>query len=143
MEEVVVLGTRAIIQNSIQLKRNSIEIVDGLNADEIGDLPALSIGEAMETITGAATHRENGGATEVAVRGLGPYLGTTVVNYRESTNGSGNRAVNFSIFPSEMFIRLPFIRPSLRAILKALSAVRFIWIPGDRSNTAINAYNSL
>ena len=103
IEQIVVTGVRRDIQNSIQLKRNSTEIVDGLNADEIGALPALSIGEALETITGAATHRENGGATEVAVRGLGPYLGATVVNGRESTNGSGNRAVNFSIFPSELF----------------------------------------
>ena len=103
IEEVVVVGVRGTIQDSIQLKRNSVLIVDGLNADEIGALPALSIGEALETVTGAATHRENGGATEVAIRGLGPYLGNTVVNYRESTNGSGNRAVNFSIFPSELF----------------------------------------
>ena len=103
IEEVVVVGVRRTIQDSIQLKRNSVLIVDGLNADEIGALPALSIGEALETVTGAATHRENGGATEVAIRGLGPYLGNTVVNYRESTNGSGNRAVNFSIFPSELF----------------------------------------
>jgi len=103
LEEIVVTGVRRTIQDSIALKRNSIEIVDGLNADEIGALPALSIGEALETITGAATHRENGGATEVAVRGLGPYLGSTVVNGRESTNGSGNRAVNYSIFPSELF----------------------------------------
>ena len=103
IEEIVVTGVRRTIQDSIQLKRNSVEIVDGLNADEIGALPALSIGEALETVTGAATHRENGGATEVAIRGLGPYLGTTTVNVRESTNGSGNRAVNFSIFPSELF----------------------------------------
>ena len=103
IEEIVVVGVRRTIQDSIQLKRNSIMIVDGLNADEIGALPALSIGEALETVTGAATHRENGGATEVAIRGLGPYLGNTVVNYRESTNGSGNRAVNFSIFPAELF----------------------------------------
>ncbi len=103
IEEIVVVGVRRTIQDSNQLKRNSVMIVDGLNADEIGALPALSIGEALETVTGAATHRENGGATEVAVRGLGPYLGNTVVNYRESTNGSGNRAVNFSIFPSELF----------------------------------------
>ena len=103
LEEIVVTGMRRTIQDSINLKRNSIEIVDGLSADEIGALPALSIGEALETVTGAATHRENGGATEVAIRGLGPYLGTTTVNVRESTNGSGNRAVNFSIFPSELF----------------------------------------
>lgn len=106
IEEVITVGTRKVIQDSIALKRMSVEVVDGLNADEIGALPALSIGEALETVTGSATHRENGGATEVAIRGMGPYLGTTVVNGRESTNGSGNRAVNFSIFPSEMFNKI-------------------------------------
>lgn len=103
LEEVVVIGSRDTIQRSIQLKRNSTQIVDGLSAEEIGDIPALSIGAALETITGATSHRENGGATELSVRGLGPFLGTTVINGREATNGGGNRAVNFSIFPSEMF----------------------------------------
>ncbi|MEM8684244.1 MAG: TonB-dependent receptor [Pseudomonadota bacterium] len=103
LEEVVVIGSRDTIQRSIQLKRNATQIVDGLSAEEIGDIPALSIGAALETITGATSHRENGGATELSVRGLGPFLGTTVINGREATNGGGNRAVNFSIFPSEMF----------------------------------------
>ncbi|MGB5578400.1 MAG: TonB-dependent receptor [Woeseiaceae bacterium] len=106
IEEVVVVGTRATVQRSIELKRNSTQIVDGLSADEIGDIPALSIGEALELVTGATSHRENGGATEISVRGLGPFLGTTVVNGREATNGGGNRAVNFSIFPSELFNKI-------------------------------------
>ncbi len=106
IEEITVLGTRATVQRSIDLKRNSTQIVDGLSAEEIGDIPALSIGAALETITGATSHRENGGATELSVRGLGPFLGTTVVNGREATNGGGNRAVNFSIFPSEMFNKI-------------------------------------
>lgn len=106
LEEVVVTGTRATIQSSIDLKRDAINVVDGLSADEIGDIPALSIGEALETVTGASSHRENGGATEVSIRGLGPFLTNTVINGRESTNGSGNRAVNFSIFPSELFNKI-------------------------------------
>ena len=105
-EEIVVTGTRQLIQNSIDQKRVSTEIVDGLSADEIGDIPALSIGEALETITGASSHRENGGATEVSIRGLGPFLTNTVLNGREATNGAGNRAVNFSIFPSELFNKI-------------------------------------
>ena len=67
------------MQSSIDIKRNSTQIVDGLSAEEIGAIPALSIGAALETITGATSHRENGGATELSVRGLGPFLGTTVV----------------------------------------------------------------
>ena len=103
IEEITVTGIRATVQSSIDLKRNSTQIVDGLSSDEIGDIPALSVGAALETITGATSHQENGGATELSIRGLGPFLGTTVINGREATNGGGNRAVNFSIFPSEMF----------------------------------------
>ena len=105
-DEVVVTGSRQVIQDSIALKRNNTQIVDGLSADEIGDIPALSIGEALENITGVASHRENGGATEVSVRGLGPYLSSTVVNGRVATNGSGDRSVNFSQFPSELMNKL-------------------------------------
>lgn len=101
--DITVTGTRAIVQGSIEEKRRSDLVFDALSADEVGDLPALSIGEALETLTGAASHREQGGATEISVRGLGPFLGSTVVNGRAATNGSGDRSVNFSQFPSELF----------------------------------------
>ena len=106
IEEVVVTGTRLVIQDAIAIKRNATTIVDGLSASDIGDLPALSIGEALETITGAASHRENGGATEISIRGLGPFLGATTFNGRDATNGSGDRSVNFSQFPSELMSKL-------------------------------------
>jgi TonB-dependent receptor len=106
IEEIAVIGVRQSIQSTIQIKRNSTTIADGLSAVDIGDLPALSIGEALETITGAASHRENGGATEISIRGLGPFLSATHFNGREATNGSGDRAVNFSQFPSELMNKL-------------------------------------
>ncbi len=102
LEEVVVTGTRATIQTTIDIKRNSTTIVDGMSANEIGDLPALSIGEALENVTGASSHRENGGATEISIRGMGPYLSATTINGRTASNGSGDRSVNFSQFPSEL-----------------------------------------
>ena len=105
-EAIVVTGIRATIQNSIEEKREATEVFDALSADEIGDIPALSIGEALETLTGAGSHRENGGATEISIRGLGPFLSSTVVNGRMATNGSGDRSVNFSVFPSELFSKV-------------------------------------
>ena len=105
-DEVVVTGTRQIIQDAIALKRDATTVVDGLSADEIGDLPALSIAEALEQITSVGSQREGSGATEVSIRGLGPFLGSTVINGREATNGSGDRSVNFSQFPSELFNKL-------------------------------------
>lgn len=105
-EEVITVGIRQVIQNSIKLKRSSATVVDGLSADEIGDLPALSIAEALDSIASVGSQREGSGATEVSIRGLGPFLGSTLINGREATNGSGDRSVNFSQFPSELFNKI-------------------------------------
>lgn len=105
-EVIEIQGVRQTIQTSNAIKRESTQIVDGLSAADIGDLPALSIGEALETLTGASSHREQGGATEISIRGLGPFLGSSVINGREASNGSGDRSVNFSQFPSELFNKI-------------------------------------
>ena len=130
-EAIVVSGIRATIQNSIETKRDSDLVVEALTADEIGDLPALSIGEAIETLTSAASHREQGGATEISLRGLGPFLGSTVVNGRSASNGSGDRSVNFSQFPSELFNKLEVYKTQSASMIEggvagqiALSTVR-------------------
>jgi TonB-dependent receptor len=102
LDEVVVTGIRGSIQSSIGRKRNETVVADVLSAEDIGDLPAQSIGEAIETITGASTHREKGGASEISIRGLGPFLGAATFNGREASNGSGDRSVNFNQFPAEL-----------------------------------------
>ena len=106
LEEVIVTGTRQLIKDAISIKRDNVMVVDGLSASDIGEIPALSIGEALESLTGVASHRENGGATEISIRGLGPFLSATRFNGRDATNGSGDRSVNFSQFPSELMNKL-------------------------------------
>jgi TonB-dependent receptor len=101
-EEIVVRGIRETLRTSISQKKRETAIVDVLSTDEIGDLPALSVGQAIQTITGATTHREKGDASEIALRGLGPFLSNSTFNGRDATNGSGDRAVNFNQFPSEL-----------------------------------------
>lgn len=100
--DIIVTGIRQTIETSIATKRNENAIVDVLTSSDIGDLPALSIGEAIQTITGATSHQEKGGATEISLRGLGSFLSATTFNGREASNGSGDRAVNFNQFPSEL-----------------------------------------
>ncbi|MHA6723967.1 TonB-dependent receptor [Sphingomonas sp. RS2018] len=100
--DIVVTGIRRTLQTSIEQKKLETAIVDTLSSNEIGDLPALSVGEAIQTITGATTHREKGGASEIALRGLGSFLSNTTFNGRDASNGSGDRAVNFNQFPSEL-----------------------------------------
>ena len=118
LNEVVIQGIRRTIQDSNSIKRNNTSIVDGLSAEDIGDLPALSIAEALETITSVASQREGSGATEVSIRGLGPFLSSTVINGREATNGSGDRSVNFSQFPSELFNKIEIYKTQEASLIE-------------------------
>jgi hypothetical protein len=60
VEEVIVSATRRALQNSIDIKRDATGIVDALSIGDIGDIPSLSVGEAIEQITGATGHRFKG-----------------------------------------------------------------------------------
>jgi len=104
--KLLLKGCAERYKTHLAIKRENTTIVDGLSAYEIGDLPALSIGEALEQITSVGSQREGSGATEVSIRGLGPFLGSTVINGREATNGSGDRSVNFAQFPAELFNKI-------------------------------------
>lgn len=102
VDEVVVTGIRATQRNSIAVKRNSSVIVDALVNEEIGALPDNSVAETLERITGVTADRFKGSASEISIRGLGPFLGFSTVNGREVSSGSGDRAVSFQQFPSEL-----------------------------------------
>ncbi len=118
IETVIVTGTRQTIQSSIEAKRESDTVIEVLTADDIGDIPSLSIGEALETLTSAASHRDQGTATEISIRGMGPFLGVTTFNGREATNGSGDRSVNFSMFPSELFNKLQIYKTQEASLIE-------------------------
>ncbi len=99
---IVVEGIRATQRSSLEEKRSADMIVDALVSDEIGALPDQSVGETLERIVGVSADRFKGSASEISVRGLGPFLGFSTLNGREVTSGSGDRAVSFQQFPSEL-----------------------------------------
>ncbi|WP_043319625.1 TonB-dependent receptor [Microbulbifer sp. HZ11] len=103
LEEIVVTGSiRDTLRNSIDIKRDAETIVDVISAAEMGSLPDLSVAETLERIVGVTGDRFKGNASEISVRGLGPFLGYSTYNGREISSGSGNRSVAFSQFPSEL-----------------------------------------
>jgi len=101
-EIIEVLGIADSYRNAIAEKRNSNTIVDALSSADIGALPDLSVAETLERITGVTGDRFKGNASEISIRGLGPFLGFATVNGRAISSGSGNRSVAFSQFPSEL-----------------------------------------
>ncbi|MBD1388289.1 TonB-dependent receptor [Neiella sp. HB171785] len=101
-EVISISGMRASSLSSINTKRSEANLVDAVSLKDIGALPDNSIAETLERITGVTADRFKGGASEISIRGLGPFLGMSTINGRAISSGSGNRSVAFSQFPSEL-----------------------------------------
>jgi iron complex outermembrane receptor protein len=102
VEEVVVTGIRAGIQNSINIKKNETSIVEAISAEDIGKLPDVSIAESIARLPGLAAQRVNGRAQVISIRGLAPDFTTTLLNGRQQASSGDNRAVEFDQYPSEL-----------------------------------------
>jgi TonB-dependent receptor len=75
LQEVTVLGVRQSQIRSIELKRLAPSIQDSISAESIGQLPDVTITDALQRITGVQINRDAGVGTSVDVRGL-PQVGT-------------------------------------------------------------------
>ena len=102
VEEVVVTGIRAGIENSIALKKTSSSIVEAISAEDIGKLPDTSIAESLARLPGLTAQRLDGRAQVISIRGLGPDFTSTLLNGREQVSTGDNRGVEFDQYPSEI-----------------------------------------
>lgn len=89
VESIVVIGLRQTIRKAEETKRDSDQVVDEINAKEIGKFPDRSLGEAMQRLPGVQVSRNVGEANEVLIRGL-PDIVTTV-NSNDIFTGNGRR----------------------------------------------------
>lgn len=84
LEEVVVTGVRAALENALESKRNADSIMDGISADDIGSFPDLNLAESLQRVTGVQMdyagdegERRQG---RVAIRGLPVNFSLTTYN---------------------------------------------------------------
>jgi TonB-dependent receptor len=102
---VVVTGIRASMQSTLNLKKNSDGIVDGIVADDIGKFPDTNLAEAVQRISGVSIDRTNGEGSRVTIRGVGPDLNLILLNGRQmptsNLNDRGSRSFDFANLASE------------------------------------------
>ena len=102
---VVVKGIRASMQSTLNLKRNSDGIVDGIVADDIGKFPDTNLAESLQRISGVSIDRSRGEGANVTVRGVGPDLNVVLLNGRQMPTAGltdqAGRAFDFSNLASE------------------------------------------
>jgi TonB-dependent receptor len=108
-QDIVVTGVRESLRSAQALKRNANQIIDSVQAQDIGKLPDANTTEALQRITGVQIQRRYGeGATDfdhrtspaITVRGL-----TQVQNFldgRAIYSASGGRAFDLEGIPPEL-----------------------------------------
>ncbi|MFJ6023495.1 TonB-dependent receptor [Brevundimonas sp. NPDC092305] len=116
VDDVIVTGFRASLQNALNIKRNESGVVDAISAEDIADFPDLNLAESLQRIPGVAITRRSGEGRQISVRGLGSDYTRVRVNGMEAiatssgTSNSGGtnrgRGFDFNIFSSDLFSNL-------------------------------------
>jgi TonB-dependent receptor len=112
LEEVVVTGIRAGLRSSMEVKREAIQVVDAISAEDIGDFPDKNLGEALQRITGVQISRRDGEGNGVSIRGAEPGLNRVEINgvTALSLSVGGGREVEFRDLPVEFVSRLEVVK---------------------------------
>lgn len=113
VEEIVVTGIRASLRSAMDVKRNSLQVVDTISAEDIGDFPDKNLSEALQRVTGVQISRQDGEGRGVSIRGADPSLNRVEINGSSAlslTVGGGDRAVDFRDIPVEFVSRLDVVK---------------------------------
>jgi iron complex outermembrane recepter protein len=112
LEEVIVTGIRAGLRSSLEVKRDAIQVVDAISAEDVGDFPDKNIGEALQRVTGVQITRQDGEGRGVSIRGADPGLNRVEINGSSalSLTVGGGRDVDFRDIPVEFISRLEVVK---------------------------------
>jgi TonB-dependent receptor len=112
LETYVVQGLTASMQKAQEMKRQSLQIMESIIADDVNKLPDLSVTEALQRITGISITRDLGEGAGVALRGLNEV--TSTVNGQEVFSPQvvtgESRVMNLQTIPSEMIAAINVIK---------------------------------
>ena len=101
-QAIVVTGFRRSLENAVNKKKSSDQVVESVSAEDIGKLPDASIAESIARLPGLTSQRLSGRSNAITIRGFAPDFSTTLLNGREQTSTGDNRAVEYDQYPSEV-----------------------------------------
>jgi len=117
VSEIVVTGIKESLQRAITIKRDNVDQVDAVSAEDIGKLPDKNVADALQRIPGVNTESAasgEGGFDEndrVSIRGTSPSLTQVTVDGHSIATGDWfildqyqavGRSVSFDLLPAEM-----------------------------------------
>ena len=114
-EDVVVTGIRESLRAARDIKRDAVQFVDSVVAEDIGKLPDRNVAESLARVSGVQVDRGIGEGTNVSVRGLRQNV--FLFNGRQIVDATGRGGAGLdtlgsstygllALVPSELISRL-------------------------------------
>ncbi len=94
IDEVIVTGIRGSLNNALEEKRNSDNLIEVIQSVDIGKLPDQNLAEVLENVTGIQITREAGVGTGVQIRGINENR-TEINGVSTVGSGSGRTGIDF------------------------------------------------
>jgi TonB-dependent receptor len=104
-ENVTVTGEKFAVEKSINDKRTSSVVSDGISADEIGSIPEFGLGDALRKVPGLALQINNGRGEDefLTLRGLNPdYNSIEIDGMQLVSTEETRRQVSLDVLPAVM-----------------------------------------
>jgi len=121
LQEVVVTGIRASLEQSLEQKRAADSVEEVITAEDVGKMPDKNIADSLKRVSGvtiSSAGASEGGFDEndrVSLRGTGPSLTQTLINGHNVASGDWfvlnqvttvGRSVSYTLLPSELVSRV-------------------------------------
>ena len=119
LEEVVVVGYRASLEKSLDIKKNSSIVMDSINATELGRFPDADVADSLAHLPGITISRTTGGeGVKINVRGLGPEYNIVSLDGRILATDDDARDLAFDVLPSEVISGADVLKSSQASALE-------------------------
>lgn len=109
IEELVVTGIRASLQSALIQKREAANLVEVIQAEDIGKLPDQNLAEVLENVTGIQITREAGVGRGVQIRGTDANR-VEINGVSTVGSGSGRSGISFDDLAASMISSVQVIK---------------------------------
>ncbi len=110
MEVIEVKGYKGSLKKSINDKRFAKNIVDTINAEDIGKSTDQNIADALGRVTGVTVVSNDGEGTQITVRGADANQNSITLNGQTLTSTDFSQAVDLSSFSADILSKLEVVK---------------------------------
>lgn len=112
LEVIEITGLRGSLKKSLNDKRFSKNVMDSINAEDIGKSTDQNIADALGRVTGVTVVSSDGEGTQITVRGADANQNSITLNGQTLTSTDFSQAVDLSSFSADILSKLEVVKTS-------------------------------